>query len=242
MAPIGTDKYSLTIDSNEKAKSFIDLLNPDEKKRIFEALKKEKEPIQEKIPCPFPDLKWYSSLWSTLTSEQQQDMLENFRISADGKIEVIKWWLKASLLTAEYNDKTVFKWEYLDKDGKNWMPLITYLTWEWAEKECKKQNKILLQGDNWISQTQPNLFISLFPWKDDNEKILNFVKLFELGEWGSLDTEENLRKYVNERWDIWISDKGDSTSPLRISWDDNWGMLSSSFEDYATPFIVFEKI
>jgi len=159
MAPIGavgTDNYPLIIDCNEKAKSFIGLLNEDEKNRIFEALQKEKEPIQEKIPCPFPNHKWYSSLWSTLTSEQQQDILENFRISDDGKIEVIKRESKVDILT---------------KQGENWINIFKS---ELAEQEAKKQWKILL------SQSSAHLFVNLFPWKTTNEKLSNFGKLFEL--------------------------------------------------------------
>jgi hypothetical protein len=40
--------------------------------------------------CPFPNHEWYLKVWQKLTPDEQQKMKENFRITEDGKIEIIK--------------------------------------------------------------------------------------------------------------------------------------------------------
>ncbi len=59
--------------------------------------------------CPFPQHKTYAELWKSLTPDKQKEMKENIKISADGKIEMVKMKKKFSILTAEHNGKDIFK-------------------------------------------------------------------------------------------------------------------------------------
>jgi hypothetical protein len=74
-----------------------------------------KDQLTENV-CPFPEHEGYAAVWAKLTPNQQQDMKANIRISADGKIEMIKMKKKFSMLTAQDNDNDVFDGSYEDHD------------------------------------------------------------------------------------------------------------------------------
>jgi hypothetical protein len=84
---------------------------------IFKLAGAKKELENPKLTCPFPDNKAYTKLREKLTPDKQKEMKENIRISADGKIEIIKMKKKFSILIAEHNGKDIFKGEHEDKNG-----------------------------------------------------------------------------------------------------------------------------
>ena len=77
---------------------------------LKEKLYTEKEKKESNL-CPFPQHKGYAELWKKLKDkpEMQKEMKTNMRISADGKIEMIKMKKKFSILQAEHNGKDIFK-------------------------------------------------------------------------------------------------------------------------------------
>jgi|GEM_PF-1427696 len=94
----------------------------EKKDELIQGLLDKKELTQTPVEkaCPFPQHEGYAKLWKNLKDkpEQQKYMKENIRISADGKIEMIKMKKKFSILTAEHNGKDIFKGEHEDQYGK----------------------------------------------------------------------------------------------------------------------------
>ncbi len=167
----------------EGAKSFVKNLSDGCRKNLIEVIENkeilnDKKVFKEKkvILCPFPDHKHYTELWESLGPKCQKEMKENIRITADGKIEIIKMKKKFSILTAQHDGIDIFTWSHVDKNrrtGHNW---LTYLTGRAAKQECKKQNKKLLND-----RTEVEEFINYFPWDNTKERIYHFVRLFDLG-------------------------------------------------------------
>lgn len=162
---------------------------------------------------------------------------ENFKINADGKIEVIKMHKKFSILQADHNGEDILKWEHKDKDGNTGIKWVTYLTGRAAEKECKKQNKKLLKDKAEVQE-----FISFLPWDSIKEKINNFVSFFNLEKVGYWDS--NKKKWGNV----------DSVGYVKLSeveWDNDgmfglrWGSaaddcISRDGQEFASLFFAYE--
>jgi hypothetical protein len=66
--------------------------------------------------CPFAQHKGYAELWKSLTPDQQKGMKENIKITADGKVEMIKMKKKFSQLTAQHNGKDIFDGSHVDQN------------------------------------------------------------------------------------------------------------------------------
>lgn len=150
-------------------------------KEISEDFQKNKE------TNPFPQYKRYTELLNKLTPDRQREMKENIIISADGKIEIIKMKKKFSILTAEHNGIDVFKGEYEDRIGRTATKWVIYFTPEAAERECKLQNKKLLKN-----QSELEMFINFFPGKNEQERMENFRKLFDLRYTGWRDVDNDM--------------------------------------------------
>lgn len=94
----------------------------EKKDELIQGLLDKKELTQTPVEmaCPFPQHKEYAKLRNNLEDKpkMQKQMKENIRISADGKIEIIKMKKKFSLLTAEHNGKDIFKGEHEDQYGR----------------------------------------------------------------------------------------------------------------------------
>jgi hypothetical protein len=93
----------------------------EKKNELIQGLLDKKELTQMPVEnaCPFPQHEGYTKLWKNLKDkpEMQKKMKENIKISADGKIEMIKMKKKFSILQAEHNGKDIFKGEHTDKNG-----------------------------------------------------------------------------------------------------------------------------
>ena len=58
--------------------------------------------------CPFPNHEGYLKVWQKLSPDEQQKMKENFRITDDGKIEIIKLWdIVLKKINHEYKGKRI---------------------------------------------------------------------------------------------------------------------------------------
>ncbi len=148
-------------------------VSDEKKEELMKDLLAKKEASE--TDCPFPNHKWYREVWSKLTSKQQEEMKKNIRISADGKVEIIPMKKKFSILTAEHNGKSIFKGEHKDKNGNTGLKKIMYLTWAAAKRECMKQHKKLFND-----RFEVDKFIEFFPWDNEEEKMLNFIQMFDL--------------------------------------------------------------
>lgn len=217
------------------------LITEEEKKIILEELQKNKEP-REKItskflPCPFPWHKAYTKIWESLTPDRQKEMKENIKISADGKIEMIKMKKKFSILTAEHDGKNIFKWEYTDKSGKIGTKGVTYLTGNAAEKECEKQGKKLLDD-----RLQVDQFINLFPGEDTNEKIFNFVKLSGLEKALYWDPINNKWGNLSSISYALLSRVSGDDCVFGVRWDDDSAIIVWGNQLFPSRFVAYEDI
>ena len=192
---------------------------------------------QELIPCSFPQHKGYAELWEKFKNspDQQQEMKENVKITADGKIEIIKMKKKFSILTAQHNGKDVFDGSHKDKNDKTGVKWVTYLTGKAAEAECKKQNKKLLKNQSEVDQ-----FFSFFPGETTKEKIFNFVQLFGLeksGYWGPDDEEWGSVGSVGYAK---LSEVGVNGNVYEARRDDDDAISSWNYRRFPSPFVAFE--
>ena len=249
MAKKNLKKTEHTSERHEIAEDIVAIRNSksfsqEKKDELIQGLLDKKELTQTQV-CPFPQHKGYTELWNKFKKkpEQQKYMKENIRISADGKIEIIKMKKKFSILQAEANGKDIFKWEHKDHYGEYWTSRVTYLTRGAAERICEEKYKEMFRDE-----TEVNEFISFFPGENEREKIFNFIKLFDLEKSGYLCTYnfnrwEAIRSfgYVNlsgaHKWSIY-----------RLEWKNDWEndsiiYTTESVNDvYPTPFLVFERL
>jgi len=93
-------------------------ISQEKKEELIQELLNKKELTQTPVEkaCPFPQHKGYAELWKSLTPEQQKEMKENIKITADGKVEIIKMKKKFSQLTAQHNGKDIFDGSHVDQN------------------------------------------------------------------------------------------------------------------------------
>lgn len=242
-----TDK-ELDIAIAEKQRRILaNLSDPKKKKDELTSITDNKELTQDSVEeCPFPEHKWYTILWNSLKNnpEGQKQMKENFRITADRKIEVIKMHKKFSILTVERRDGCDLReWKEEDSDGKTWIDWLTYFSTTAAERNCKEQNKNLFNDKTELKQ-----FISYFPWADKEEKCKNIFQLFDIGKTGFL-------RGLRIRWFVWedVGSVGYIMFGERYSaglcayglrWAEDYVGIhnSNSQKSYDFPYIAYEPI
>lgn len=170
---------------------------------------------------------------------------ENIRITADGKLEIVSMNIKLSILKAEqYDGKNSIDGGSKDKHGNIWMPWISYFTGKWAEDECIRQGKNLLNDDTDIEK-----IISLFPGEIEEEKILNFVYLLGLKKAGYCCPVHKTWSDVGSMGCVWLS-KVCAGGAHGIWWNDLLhrrdckyyltAEIGHNSQDYLCPFVVFE--
>lgn len=212
-----------------------------------------KELLQEiiSLPCPFPEWKEYLEIRESLSLEDQKTMQENIgKKDEEWKIEIIKMKCKFSLLMSENIDnEDIFSWDYIDSVWKTWMSWVIYFTWDSAEKEIEKQGKDLL-----TDTIEVVYFLSLFPWKNIEEQISNFVKLFKLKKAGFYS---KLQKKWYNIWNIgyirlskqewsenhakeWKDPHKNLIRELQFGWIPH--MRSLGKEWYPMPYVVKESM
>ena len=201
---------------------------------LKEKLYTEKEKKESNL-CPFANHKGYADLWKKLSPEWQKQMKENFRISADGKIESIKMKKKFSMLTAQHNGKDIFDGSHKDQYGKKWIAWVTYLTGRAAEQECDKQKKNLLKDKAEVEQ-----FISYFPGENEEEKCRNFVQLFGLEKAGYWDPNYKRWSSVSSVGYARLSGVGEDDDVCEVRWDDGNARMSRIDQEFPSPFVACE--
>jgi len=211
----------------------------EKKDELIQWLLDKKELTQTPVEkaCPFPQHKGYVELWKKLKDkpEMQKEMKANMRISADGKIEIIKMKKKFSILTAEHNGKDIFKWEHEDQYGKKWIAWVTYLTGRAAEQECDKQKKNLLKDKAEVEQ-----FISYFPWETTKEKIFNFVSLFGLEKAGCWHPNNEIWGNVGSVGFALLSRVYGDDDVYEVIWDVDYARINRYDQGYPSPFVACE--
>lgn len=211
----------------------------EKKDELIQGLLDKKELTQTPVEkaCPFPQHEGYAKLWKKLKDkpEMQKQMKENIRISADGKIEMIKMKKKFLILQAEHNGKDIFKWEHKDQYGKKWIAWVTYLTGRAAEKACKEQNKKLLNDRAEVEQ-----FISYFPGENEKEKIFNFVNLFGLEKAGCWDPNSEGWYDVGSVGYARLSRVDGDDDVYEVGWYNGIADISRSDQRYPSPFVACE--
>jgi len=187
--------------------------------------------------CPFPQHNGYAKLWKQLKNkpEQQKELKENIRISADGKIEMIKMKKKFSMLTAQHNGKDVFDGSHEDQYGKKGISWMTYLTGKAAEKACEKQNKKLLND-----RVEVEEFISYFPWESTKEKIFNFVNLFGLEKAGYWDPYGKLWYDVGDVGYARLSRVDVHDDVCGVKWNNGSANIFRSIQLFPSLFVACE--
>ena len=257
-ASFGKKEEMLTILKEEKAYPGRDMLAQNEKRARRAKIRKEAGDNPEKImalketayneeekrelelTCPYPLHKGYYTVWNRLNPKQQKKMKETIRITTDGKIEMIKMKKKFSMLTAKPNGKTILDENYRDKNWSapidNNIKWVTYMTGRAAQEQCEEQNKELLEGKAEVEQ-----FISFFPWESIEEKLLNFISLFDLKEAGYLS-------WFGNRWFksgyVMLSktykDEGGNEIVHGVKWSGNYASISRYHESDLNPFVAYE--
>jgi len=214
-------------------------VSQEKKDELIQWLLDKKELTQTPVEkaCPFPQHKGYADLWKKLKDkpEMQKEMKANIKVSADGKIEMIKMKKKFSILTAEHNGKNIFKWEHEDQYGKKWIAWVTYLTGRAAEQECDKQKKNLLKDRAEVEE-----FIGYFPGESTKEKIFNFVQLFGLEKAGYWDPFDKIWSYVGSVGCALLSRVGEGVHVYGVLWSDDGAYIYSYFQRFPSPFVACE--
>ena len=118
MAKKDLKKTEHTSERHEIAEDIVAIRNlksvsQEKKNEIIQSLLDKNKLTQTPVEkaCPFPQHEGYAKLWKKLKEkpEMQKQMKENIKISADGKIEMIKMKKKFSILQAEHDGKHIFK-------------------------------------------------------------------------------------------------------------------------------------
>ena len=118
MAKKDLKKTEHTSERHEIAEDIVAIRNlksvsQEKKNELIQSLLDKKKLTQTPVEkaCPFPQHEGYAKLWKKLKEkpEMQKQMKENIKISADGKIEMIKMKKKFSILQAEHDGKHIFK-------------------------------------------------------------------------------------------------------------------------------------
>ena len=193
------------------------------------------EEKKESDLCPFTNHKGYADLWKKLNPEWQKQMKENFRISADGKIESIKMKKKFSMLTAQHNGKDIFDGSHEDQYGKKWIKWVTYLTGKAAEKACKEQNKKLLND-----RTEVEEFINYFPWETIKEKIFNFVNMFGLEKAGYWRPNIKEWSHVGSVGYAGLSRVDGNDTVYGVTWNNGSANIDRNSQRFPSPFVACE--
>ena len=182
MAQIDSKKLEHAEERHGMAEDIVAIRNLKQVKQVkkdelISGLLDEKYKTQSPLECPYPENEEYLYVWNKLKPKEQADMKANIKISEDGKIEMVKMHKKFSILTAEPNEeKSIIKyWDY------------TYFTPKAAAEECDNKGKKLLKDNPEVAD-----FISHFPWKDHEDKIRNFFRLFGLIKTGTLGSGGSL--------------------------------------------------
>lgn len=185
--------------------------------------------------CPFAQHKWYAELWKLLTPDQQKEMKENIKITADGKVEMIKMKKKFSQLTAQHNGKDIFDGSHVDQNWNTGIKGVTYLTGKAAEKEVKNQWKKLLKDRPEIEQ-----IINFFPGENIKEKIFNFVKLFGLEKAGCWDPDSKGWHGVGSVGYVEMSSVDGDDGVYGIGWNGGGAGIGRDGQRFPSPFLAFE--
>ena len=205
------------------------------KKELLNEIEKTESKEEVKTTSPFPQHKWYTEVWNSLTPEQQKEMKENIRITSDGKIEIIKMKKKFFILTAEPNNEDIFDWSHVDKYGNSGIKWVTYLTWIVAEHEVKKQWKKLLK--NW----ELGKFISFFPWEETyGWKIYNFLKIIGLEKAGCWDPFTKSWFSVGSLSKVGLSGVDEDDDVAEVKWYTDIATIGRGGQEWSSPFLAFE--
>jgi hypothetical protein len=93
----------------------------------------------------------------------------------DGKIDIpsigIKGMARLSVAWTTDFKKTLVQWDHVDKDGNNWVDWISYIMWERAMLEAKKQGKKLFSKESAEQKTKAFL-AALWPTWAEQAKAL----------------------------------------------------------------------
>lgn len=188
-------------------------------------------------PCPFPQHKSYAELWKNMSSEQQKEMEDNIRVTADGKIEIIKMKKKFSALTAKHNGEDIFDGGHVDKNLNIGIKWVTYLTGKAAEREAKNQWKKLLKDKSEVERV-----INFFPGRNTKEKIFNFIKLFNLEKAGYWSPNSGKRYLVDSVGYVNLSNIDTSDDVYGLTWTMSINSPTITYNNYefSSPYLVFE--
>ena len=219
---------------------FMEIINTCTKKElqiIIDARNRETEHIGEgRIDYTGKWSKWqrYIDVLSDLPPDQQEEMLNNITMTANGEIEMIKMKKVFSLLTANHDGKNIIKWEHQDSHGKTGKKWLTYLTGEAAEQACDIQHFKLLNDDEEVDK-----FISYFPWKTIEDKIRNFVKLFGLEKSGTWNRYDEKWDNVDSIWDIRLS-RISAHHTYGVEYSDDVACINRWSSIFPCPYVVYK--
>lgn len=185
--------------------------------------------------CPFPQHKGYAELWKTLTPDQQKEMKENIKITADGKVEIIKMKKKFSPLIAKHNGKDIFDGSHVDQNWNTGIKGVTYLTGKAAKIQADNQWKKLLKDKSEVEQ-----FVSFFPGENTKEKIFNFVKLFSLEKAGCWLPNSMLWITVGSVGYVRMSIVLGIDDVFELIWDNDHADMTRDDQKFPSPFLAFE--
>lgn len=226
-------KIAEDIVSIRNLKSF----SQEKKKELIQGLLVEKELTQTPVEkaCPFSQHKGYAELWKSLTLDQQKQMKENIKITADGKVEITKMKKKFSQFTAQHNGKNILDGSYVDKYWKTGIAGITYLTGRAAEQEAKNQGKKLFKNRSEVEQ-----FVDFFPGENIKEKIFNVVKLFGLEKAACCVSGNEWPNYVGDVGYFSMSEVVNGNGVFGIGRNNDDAGIYCFKQLYPSPFLVFE--
>ncbi len=227
---------------NEIAEDIVSIrklksVSQEKKDELIQELLNKKELTQTPVEkaCPFPQHKGYAELWKTLTPDQQKEMKENIKITADWKVEMIKMKKKFSQLTAQHNGKDIFDGSHVDQNWNTGAKGVTYLAGKAAEKEAKNQGKKLLKDRSEVEQ-----FINFFPGENTKERIFNFVKLFGLEKAGCWFPHDETWDTVGSVGYVSMSSVNEDVYVYELRWYDANATMTRSYQLFPSPFLVFE--
>ena len=177
-------------------------------------------------------------------------MKENFRITDDGKIEIIKLWKKFSVYILKANDKDGVGWEFIDNNKHTGIRWVTYYDWRSIEEKIDREwHCFITDNPNWKAEKdwkriweRAQAFISLFPGQLKHEQVYNFALLFNLTKSGTFSRLDKRRSNVGKDGYVMLSRPNKDYFVCIATWWDNNAKLDSISDIHNMPIIIWEPV